>query len=81
MANEQTVTRWTDAARKKLQGRQIVDVGYLTEDARKSLMWDAACIVLILDDGSYLLPSRDDEGNGPGALFTGYDDLPTIPTL
>jgi hypothetical protein len=25
--------------------------------------------VLVLDDGTILYPSRDDEGNGPGALF------------
>ena len=29
--------------------------------------------VLILSDGSKLYPSRDSEGNGPGALFGIHD--------
>jgi hypothetical protein len=28
-----------------------------------------APVVLVLDDGTRLYPSRDAEGNGPGALF------------
>jgi len=35
--------------------------------------WDAGpgdCpVTLVLDDGTKLFPSRDPEGNGPGALF------------
>jgi len=39
------------------------------------LGWESKSIVLFLDDGSYLLSSTDDEGNGPGALFTNIDGL------
>ena len=31
--------------------------------------WDSPPLVLVLSDGNKLYPSRDQEGNGPGAFF------------
>lgn len=28
-----------------------------------------APVALLMEDGTYIYPSQDDEGNGPGALF------------
>jgi hypothetical protein len=47
----------------------------------ENLGWDKSGIVLMLDDGTYIYPSRDDEGNGAGALFTSHADLPVIPVI
>jgi len=49
----------------------------MTKAELKREGWDGKCICLELDDGTILYPSRDEEGNGPGALF-GYEDGKTI---
>jgi len=35
----------------------------------------------ILDLLTRFFAAQDDEGNGPGALFTNLNDLPTIPVV
>jgi len=78
---EEQVIYWSNQAAVKLVGRKIVRVGYLSQKEMDGLGWFGASIVLQLDDGSLLYPSQDDEGNGPGALFTEYEDLPVIPVI
>lgn len=48
--------------RAALIGRTITDVGYLVDQGD---VWPC----LVLDDGTQIVASRDDEGNGPGSLF------------
>jgi hypothetical protein len=51
------------------------------EESEKA-MWDGArCVVIKLDDGNLIYPSQDDEGNGPGALFTNSKNDPILPVL
>jgi hypothetical protein len=53
-------------------GRRIERVRDMTEDEAAELDWgrrDRPSAVLVLDDGTLLFPSRDDEGNGGGSLF------------
>ena len=61
--------RWSEYGEKYLLGRTIVGVRYLTDKEAENLGWMSAAIVLLLDDGSSILPSRDDEGNDAGTLF------------
>jgi len=75
----ETETRWTKQVRKELVGRTIKDIRYLTEE--ETPQWNARPIVLILDDGQYIIPMMDDEGNDGGSMATSYENLPTIPTL
>ena len=63
---------------KKLVGRKIVLTRYLSEEEITDLGWDQKAIVIFLDNGTYLFPSRDDEGNGAGALFTNIPGYETI---
>jgi hypothetical protein len=35
----------------------------------EALGWDRSAVMLVLDDGTLLYPSSDDEGNDAGALF------------
>ena len=57
-------------------GRTIEEVRPLTAHELAAEGWadwlESGAPVLVLDDGTRLYPSRDDEGNGPGALF-GHD--------
>ena len=53
-------------------GHKIVKIRDMTEVEKRHEGWDDTpyCpAVLVLDNGVMLYPSRDDEGNGPGALF------------
>lgn len=43
--------------------------------------FDSSGIVIIFDDGSYIFPMSDDEGNDAGAIATSNEDLPTIPVI
>ena len=53
-----------------LIGRKIIDVRPLSPEEMAREGWkDEPPIVLVLDKGELLYPSRDPEGNGPGALF------------
>lgn len=50
-------------------GRTIVGTRTLTQDELDYLDWYGHVEVLILDDGTELVASKDPEGNGPGALW------------
>ena len=60
---------WEDYAKKHLVGKKIVSIRWMYEDEVKAMGWHSRAIVMHLDDGSLLYPSRDDEGNDAGALF------------
>ena len=71
MASKATLLReeWSRRAAKTLVGRTIVAARYLDDGELADCGWDRSCLAVFLDDGSHLMPSQDDEGNGPGALF------------
>lgn len=55
-----------------LEGRTITKVRPMLEAEANREGWDwgwEGVCVLELDDGSIIYASRDDEGNGPGAIF------------
>ena len=54
-----------------LTGRRIVEVRTMSKRELEAEGWppDQTVPVLVLDNGAILFPSRDEEGNGPGALF------------
>ena len=66
-----TLKRWDDTAKKTFVGKTIVGARYMTKAEAEREGWNGRPLVLILDDddGTMIFPSRDDEGNGPGALF------------
>ena len=55
-----------------LEGAKIVKIRDMTKKEADNEGWDLrhnGCRVIELDNGVCLYPSRDYEGNGPGALF------------
>lgn len=73
---------WTAKAHQLLVGRTIKAVRYLTPRESAGFMWSNSGIVLELDNDTFVIPQRDDEGNGPGALLIGTSrDAETIPVL
>lgn len=62
-------------------GRTIKNVRQMSDEEKEREGWGDSHhnpTVIELDDGSTLYPSRDDEGNGPGALFGTNADGQTI---
>lgn len=72
---------WGDKAMLLLAGRKIERVRYLTEKERREFGWSQRSLILILDDGTHIWPSADDEGNNGGAFFTTNSELQVIPTI
>ena len=54
-----------------LVGRRIVEVRAMTKREIEAEGWygEEPVPVLVLDNGVAIFPSRDPEGNGPGAFF------------
>ena len=77
----QTEKRWTDVAKNQFLNKKIVAVRYLSQKEADALGWYHRPIVLQLDDGNLVFPSRDDEGNDGGSLFTNDDKQPVIPVI
>lgn len=72
--------RWLKTA-TILKGRKIVGVRYLTEEERDDLGWFSRPVVIFLDNGEYIFPMSDDEGNDAGALATSFDDVAVLPVI
>lgn len=79
--SKQTEQRWTKIAKDMLEGRTIKKVRYLSVSEMEDLGWYNRCVVIVLDDGNIIYPSRDDEGNDAGSLFTMNSDNPTLPVI
>ena len=79
--DEELRIKWGKDASKKLVGKTIKEVRYLNTKEMEGMYWDNSAPVIFFTDGSYIFPSRDDEGNGAGALFTSFKALPTIPVI
>jgi hypothetical protein len=60
--------RWNQRA-ALLQGRTIIRARYMTPAETQANNWLQSPILLELDDGTFLTPSSDDEGNAAGTLF------------
>ena len=54
---------------KPVFGKKIVDARQLTKKEVEDEGWFRSTTALILDDGTLIYPSQDDEGNDAGALF------------
>jgi len=66
---------------KAYQGKKIVNVRYMSDEEREAYGWAHRPMVIFFDDGSYLFPMSDDEGNEAGALCTSHDNLQTIAVI
>ena len=74
-----TTEVWTDKANELLLGKQITEVRYLDKKEAENFMWEYRPVVFQLDDGTWIIPMCDDEGNNGGALAVGPDEcLPVL---
>jgi len=83
-AKKQTIVDeyWAEVAETHLLGRTIVGCRYMSREEAEGMDWYSRPLVLELDDGALVFPSRDDEGNDGGALFGNRgDENLTFPVL
>jgi len=80
MSDEITIN-WEGKISEKLVGRTIVKVEYLTQEETDKNYWYKRPIALVLDDGNWLIPMADDEGNDGGSIATSFKELGTIPVM
>jgi len=73
--------RWTEIAKKQFLNKRIVSVRYLSLEEANEFGWMQRPIVLQLEDGNIIFPSRDDEGNDGGSLFTNNKNESVIPVI
>lgn len=72
----EVIARCTQEASRILLNKKIVQVRYMTEAEQQAFGWYHKSVVLQLDDGTLVFPSRDDEGNDAGALHYIKDGEP-----
>ena len=60
---------WNQAATRALKGRGIVKARYMTDKEAENFGWISRPVVLILDNGAYVIVQSDDEGNDGGAVL------------
>lgn len=61
--------QWVAQHKKNFVGRTIVEVRYMTQHEVDLRGWYSRPLVMVLDNGTVMYPSSDDEGNNGGALF------------
>ena len=73
--------QWTKDAEKFLIGKKITHVRYMSKFEMETYKWYKNSIMIFFDDGSWINPMQDDEGNDGGALATSSETLPVIPVI
>ena len=81
MANSKTTTReaWNKEAEEMLLNKKIVKVEYMTVKESEHMMWSYQPVCFLLDNGNWVFPMADDEGNDAGALAVGNNKM--LPVL
>tara|TARA_R100001126_G_scaffold76405_1_gene45290 strand:- start:235 stop:507 length:273 start_codon:yes stop_codon:yes gene_type:complete len=77
----QTEKAWTKKCEKFLLGQKIVKVEYMSKQDAKDMGWDSRPIQILLENGTWLTPQQDDEGNDGGSIGTNNQNLTIIPVL
>lgn len=73
---------WTAKISDYLVGKTIKHIRYMTAQEVDDMGWTRANIVIEFDDGHWLVPMADDEGNDAGSLWTSEGNkLSIIPAI
>tara|TARA_Y100000310_G_C20544654_1_gene745023 strand:+ start:324 stop:581 length:258 start_codon:yes stop_codon:yes gene_type:complete len=83
LAKKEVEPYWTGKVEKALLGKKIVKVEFMNPREVENSGWYKRPVCLLLDDGNWIYPMMDDEGNDGGAMGTTYskEGLETIPVL
>ena len=73
--------KWTEVASSLLLNRKIVQVRYMNQGEADDMGWYSRPVAFLLDNGVWIFPSADDEGNNGGALFTTDRNNSVLPVI
>jgi len=73
--------QWTEVASSLLLNRKIVKVRYMNQSEADDMGWYSRPVAFLLDNGVWIFPSADDEGNNGGALFTTDRNNSVLPVI
>jgi len=73
--------QWTEVASSILLNRKIVKVRYMNQGEADDMGWYSRPVAFLLDNGVWIFPSADDEGNNGGALFTTDRNNSVLPVI
>ena len=73
--------KWTEVASSLLLNRKIVQVRYMNQGEADDMGWYSRPVAFLLDNGVWIFPSADDEGNNGGALFTTDQNNSVLPVI
>ena len=79
--NQSIKDNWYKKASKVFLGRKIVKIEWLSDKEMNEMGWYNRPICLLLDDGTWIFPMADDEGNNGGALATTNKMEETFPVF
>ena len=77
--SKDTHNYWRKKADELLLNKKIVAIEWMNTDELDEMGWHSRPVCLKLDDGTWIFPMRDDEGNDGGALAVGNDE--TLPVF
>ena len=60
---------WELLVEERVLNKKIVGVKYMPSKDAWDMGWQQRCVMFKLDDGTWLMPQCDDEGNDAGALW------------
>ena len=81
MSDKELTQYWNDRISKILVGKKIIKVEYMTKEDAEDMGIDFRPIQIQLDNGVWLTPMSDDEGNDAGAIHTNLKNNSVIPVL
>jgi len=65
---KQIIKYWHHKANQLLLGRKIVKVEYMSPEETEEIYWHNSPVLFKLDNGVWVTPQSDDEGNDGGVL-------------
>jgi len=81
MSRKELDAYWENIAKGLLLGKKIVNVRYMTKEEMAQMGWYVRTVAFQTEDGLWFFPSRDDEGNDGGALFTSDENNGCLPLM
>ena len=73
--------QWKNRLSPEILGQRIVRVRYMTKVEAKQWGWYSCPLVMQLENGTWLIPSKDDENNDGGAISLLNNDRKLEETL
>ena len=73
--------QWKNRLSPELLGQRIVKMQYMSKKDAENMGWYKRPLMLMLENGTWIIPQQDDEGNDGGALWLMNGDKELKETL